>query len=234
MPRKSLAQRAEQVTQLLVGRDLDALPKYIAREVGLLEKALGLDAGVFLGYSARTRRRYTAGAKQGRTAQQTREHEREVTRARNERKRAAAPTRAAKSVRADKRWQRVQYLRDELRIEGINVTAGPNTAVDRIAAHDLYSDESLIEHVKVYGYPYVLERMEHQLNAIQQYNQSGGLNRAIGRDEMMRQFGTRASRDFAASRDKFLDDDERWYWYHASYLSYGGLTAEPFGGHPGN
>lgn len=234
MPRKSLAQRAEQVTQLLVGRDLSALPKYITREVALLEKALGLDAGVFLGYSARTRRRYTAGAKAGRTAKQTREREAAVARERKERKRAAVPTSAPRSVQSDPRWQRVLYLRDELRIEGINVTAGPNTAVDRIAAHDLFSDESLVQHVTVYGYPYVLDRMEHQLRAIQQYNQSGGMNRSVGRDEMMRQFGTRASRDFAASRDKFLDDDERWYWYHASQLHWGGLSAEPFGGHPGN
>ncbi len=230
MPRKTLAQRATQVTQLLVGRDLDALPKYVLREVRLLEKALGLDTGTFLGYSARTRRRYTEGAKAGRTAQQTRERETTLARERKQRKQATSgPT----SVRGDPRWQRVLWLRDELRIEGINVLAGPNTATDRIAAHDLYSDESLVQHVTVYGYPYVLQRMEHQLAAIQQYNQSGGANRTIGRDEMMRQFGTRASRDFAASRDKFLDDDERWYWYHASQLSYGGLTAEPFGGYPG-
>lgn len=229
MPRKSLAQRAEQVTQLLAGRNLDALPKYVLKQVSLLEKALGLQAGAFLGYSPRTRRRYTAGAKAGRTAAQTREREREVTRQRKARK-AAIP---APTVQSDPRWQRVLYLRDELRIEGINVTAGPNTAVDRIASHDLFSDVSLVEHVRVYGYPYVISRMEHQLRAIQQYNQSGGFNRSIGRDEMMRQFGTRASRDFAASRDKFLDDDERWYWYHASQLHWGGLSAEPFGGLPG-
>lgn len=229
MPRKTLAQRAEQVTQLLVGRDLDSLPKYVLREVGRLEKALGLSGGTFLGYSERTRRRYVSGAKAGRTAKETREREAALSRARRERKRAAVPT----SVQNDPRWRRVLWLRDELRIEGINVTAGPNTAVDRIAAHDLYSDESLVQHVTVYGYPYVLQRMEHQLNAIQQYNQSGGMQRGIGRDQMMRQFGTRASRDFAASRDKFLDDDERWYWYHASMLSYGGLSAAPFGGFPG-
>lgn len=229
MPRKTLAQRAEQVTRLLAGRNLDALPKYVLKQVGLLEKALGLNAGAFLRYSPRTRRRYTAGAKGGRTAAQTREREREVARERKARK-AAIP---APTVQSDPRWRRVLWLRDELRIEGINVTAGPNTAVDRIAAHDLFSDASLIEHVRVYGYSYVISRMEHQLSAIQQYNQSGGLQRGIGRDEMMRQFGTRASRDFAASRDKFLDDDERWYWYHASQLSYGGLGAEPFGGYPG-
>lgn len=229
MPRKTLAQRAEQVTRLLVGRDLESLPKYVLREIGLLEKALGLDSGVFLGYSQRTRRRYVSGAKAGRTAKQTREREATLSRERKERKRASVPT----SVRSDPRWARVLWLRDELRIEGINVTAGPNTAVDRIAAHDLYSDESLVQHVTVYGYPYVLDRMEHQLAAIQEYNQSGGMQRGVGRDAMMRQFGTRASRDFAASRDKFLDDDERWYWYHASQLSYGGLSAAPFGGYPG-
>lgn len=226
MPRKSLAQRAEQVTQLLVGRDLDALPKYVLREIGRLEKALGLGQGSLLGYSARTRRRYVSGAKAGRTAKETREREAALNRQRRARKTAtAAPT-----VRQDPRWQRVLWLRDELREEGINVTAGPATAVDRIAAHDLYSDDSLVQHVTVYGFPYVIDRMEHQLAAIQQYNQSGGARRSIGRDEMMRQFGTRASRDFAASRDKFLDDDERWYWYHASLYSYGGLTAPPFGG----
>lgn len=226
MPRRTLAQRAEQVTRYLAGRDLDALPKYVLREIGLLEKALGLGSGSFLGYSARTRRRYLSGAKAGRTAKQTREREVALSRAAKARKRASLPT----TPRQDPRWSRVLWLRDELRTEGINVTAGPATAVDRIAAHDLYSDDSLVQHVTVYGFPYVIERMEHQLRAIQQYNQSGGAQRSVGRDEMMRQFGTRASRDFAASRDKFLDDDERWYWYHASLYSYGGLTAAPFGG----
>lgn len=226
MPRKTLAQRAEQVTRLLTGRNLDSLPKYVLREVGLLEKALGLGSGSLLGYSARTRRRYLSGAKAGRTAKETREREVTLTRAAKARKRAPAQA----TLRQDSRWTRVMWLRDELREEGINVTAGPNTVVDRIAAHDLYSDESLTQHVTVYGFPYVIDRMEHQLRAIQQYNQSGGARRSVGRDEMMRQFGTRASRDFAASRDKFLDDDERWYWYHASMYSYGGLTAPPFGG----
>lgn len=229
MARKTLAQRAEQVTQLLVGRDLDNLPKYVLRQVGLLEKALGLDSGAFLKYSPRTRRRYTAGGKAGRTAKETREREATLAKQRKARKRAVA----APSVQSDPRWRRVLWLRDELRAEGINVTAGPATQVDRIGAPDLFSDDSLVEHVKVYGYPYVIERMEHQLRAIQQYNQSGGLNRSIGRDEMLRKFGTHISRDFAASRDEFFDDDERWYWYHASQLSYGGLTAEPFGGYPG-
>jgi hypothetical protein len=123
------------------------------------------------------------------------------------------------------------WLRDELRAEGINVIAGPGTVTDQIGAHDLYSDESLVQHVKVYGFPYVITRMEHQLAAIQQYNQSGGAARSIGRDEMMTQFGTIASRDFAASRDKAFDTDERWYWYHASHISYGNLTAEAFGGY---
>lgn len=229
MARKTLAQRAEQVASMLVGRNVDALPKYVQKQVLLLEKALGLGEGSFLGYSERTRRRYISGAKAGRTAEQTRAREREVSRVRREAKRAKPST----SVRGDARWARVVWLRDELREEGINVTAGPATQVDRIAAHDLYSDESLVQHITVYGYPYVLERMEHQLRAIQQYNQSGGMQRGIGRDAMMQQFGTHASRDFAASRDKFLDDDERWYWYHASLLSYGNLTAEPFGGFPG-
>lgn len=230
MPRKSLADRAQQVTQQLAGRDLSALPKYVLKQVGLLEKALGLGQGSFLGYSERTRRRYIAGARAGRTAKQTRERETALARVARERKRAAVPTRAA-SVRGDARWKRVMWLRDELRAEGINVVAGPATVTDQIGAHDLYSDESLEQHVKVYGFPYVITRMEHQLAAIQQYNQSGGAARSIGRDEMMTQFGTIASRDFAASRSKAFDTDERWYWYHASHISYGNLTAQPFGGH---
>jgi|SRR5215210_4387621 len=226
MPRKSIADRAEQVTQMLAGRELDALPKYVLRQVGLLEKALGLTTGSLLGYSERSRRRYLSGAKAGRTAKETRERETTLTRERRERKKTVvAPT-----VQGDPRWQRVMWLRSELRAEGINVIAGPATVVDKIAAHDLYSDESLVQHVKVYGFPYVIGKMEHQLRAIQQYNQSGGARRSVGRDEMMRQFGTIASRDFAASRDKSLDTDERWYWYHASLYGYGGLSAEPFGG----
>lgn len=218
MPRKSLEQRAEQVTAQLAKRQLDALPKYVLREVELLEKALGLSSGTFLGYSARTRRRYLEGAKKGRTAKQTRERERELKREAKYRKTRVV----ARTPRQDPRWARVVYLRDELKAEGLVTYAGPDTQMDRLAWHDLYSDDSLVEHITVYGYDYVLERMEEQLQAIQEYNQSGGRSRTIGRERMMRQFGTRASRDFKMSRpDVFDDDDERWYWYHASMLSYG-------------
>ena len=217
MPRKSLEQRAQEVTKLLAGRQLDALPKYVLRQVELLEKGLGLSSGTFLGYSARTRQRYISGAKAGRTAKQTREREAQAkreSRARKTRIVAATP-------QQDPRWKRVLHLRSELQAEGINVVAGVHTQMDRMGHHDLYSDASLVEHVKVYGFTYVIERMEHQLAAVQQYNQSGGRDRGIGRDAMMQQFGTAASRDFAASRSKFLDDDERWFWYHASMLHYG-------------
>lgn len=222
--RKTLAERAELVTQLTRGRDLEALPKGILKQIELFERALGLTPSAFLSYSKRTRQRYVGAARKGRTAKQQREYENELKRARVARKRAGMP---ATTVQGDPRWKRVQHLKRELVIEGMIVLKGSDTQTDRLDFIDLYSDDSLVSHITVYGYPYVLDRLEHQFRAIRQYNTSGGKSRSIGRKGMEAKFGTTNRRDFAASPKAFYNEDERWYWYHATHYYYGNDPTGP-------
>lgn len=209
--RRTLEERAARVTELIKGRDLTQLPKKTLVEISRLQKALGLDRD-FLSYSTRSRQRYIQAAKQGRTAAQQRQVERQVRRQRESTK----LPRAAASIKGDHRWKRVTSLVRELKTEGMNVRKGDNTYTDDLDYDDLYSDESLEAHIRVYGYPYVVGRLEHQYAAIRQYNTSGGKARSLGRDDMRKQFGTLARRDFAASERSGYTTDERWFWYHAS------------------
>jgi hypothetical protein len=205
MARRSLPTLAA-AAQKALARGADTMSGRGRRDVGVFARAVGVSEETFLGYSARTRAQYIQAAKHGRTAKEERER---VQTRRKER------VRVRTEIRGDARWARILELRTELLAEGIRVIAGPLTGMDRLKYENLYSDDSLQAHVITYGFDYVVRRMEAQYRALREYNQSGGLKRETGRNNMMVKFGTVAVREFAAS-DAVEDDDERWYWYHAS------------------
>lgn len=218
MARLPLATRAQRLSDRLKGRSVDQLPPSTRSEVDRLARQMGTTPDTFAGWSERTRRRYLAAARRGETVDQVRAADRAKARTRRERKRAVTPPTGVGPEKV--LWDRINYLVSELKAEGINVVRGDLTLTDRLDYEDLYSPDSLRDHVEMYGFDYVIARLEHQLRAIQQYNKSGGRNRSIGRAEMMRRFGTTVQKDFRATAYNFSDDDERWFWYHASMKTY--------------
>lgn len=215
MARIPLSTRAERLRERLRGRPSDQpLPKSVRTEQDRFARSIGYDPDKFNSLKPATKRRYINAARKGQNASEYRRSQYEKRRMRD----ATRQTRVQSSqlVTSDARWARVQYLVTELKAEGMVVVAGEHTLTDSLDYEDLYSDASLQEHIIVYGWDYVLARLEHQYRAIRQYNTSGGLNRSIGREEMLRTFGTTVQRDFRATAYNFADDDERWYWYHAT------------------
>ena len=215
MARRSLQTLAVAARQVRSG-DVSAQPKGVQRDVGVFARAIGVTPETFYGWAPSTRLKYIRAAEHGRTVAQERARLRTQRAVSEAKKRSKG---APSGVQADSRWARVKFLQSEMEIEGLNTTPGPETGIDRLGYEDLYSDESLIEHIKVYGYPYVLDRMEQQYRAIREYNTQGELRATIGQDEFRSRFGHLARRDFAAS-DAVADDDERWYWYHANSLHF--------------
>lgn len=205
MARIPLSTRADRIAK----RNLDQpLSKTGRQEQDRFARAIGVDPAKFASYKPSTKRRYIRAAQKGQTAAQYRAQEKD----KRQRRQAAR--------QRDPRWTRIDDLVKELKAEGMVVIAGEHTLTDRLDYEDLYSDESLRAHVEIYGFDYVIARLEHQYRALRQYNTSQGRNRSIGRAEMMRQFGTTVQRDFRASGFDFTDNDERWFWYHATSVYY--------------
>lgn len=202
--------RVRRLTEIISSDvDLSALPAAIRDDLDTLGQELGIDWPHFRSLSLATRRQYLAGFRRGETVADQKRH-------RAQRERVRRQQRKGFGITSDARWSDVIRLRDDLYGEGIDVIAGANTHTDDLDYEDLYSDESLIEHIKVYGYEYVLRHMHGQLDAIIEYNQSGGRKRTKGRTRMRRRFGSRVIKDLRAS-GAFPDVDERWYWYHTSH-----------------
>ena len=218
MPRRPLPNLAKAARRAAQG-DVTAQPKRVQRDVGVFARAIGVTPETFYGWSLSTRLKYIRAAEHGRTATDERARLRTQRAVSDAKKRSKTTPGTGGGVKGDNRWARVKFLQREMEIEGLNTTPGPETGVDRLGYEDLYSDESLVAHITTYGYPYVLDRMEHQYRAIREYNTQGELRATIGQDEFRTRFGHLARRDFAAS-DAVADDDERWYWYHANSLHF--------------
>lgn len=206
--RLTLSELADRVADSVrKGLSPDDVPKATQRLIGRLESALGLDRPLHT-YSERTRSRYLSAAKSGRTAKQQREHEKAQRHLREEQK-------AGRGLTRDPRWREVTELRDKAVEMGLVLRKGPDTDTDEIDSPDLLTDDALQDHIKVYGYDYVLRHMRPQIEAAEEYRSSAGSQRKIGR--------TRMNRHFAASPSVKDRDDERWFWYHTSGYQYGDL-----------
>lgn len=217
MARLSLSIRAQRLAESMRGKswsDPSRLTKAQNTQIRLLAKQMGVTEERLRSYKPSTRSKYMSAAKKGLTAQQMRERDRTLRRLRK--KTPVSPKRRADLNRD---WSVITRLRDKLFEEGIRVTDDDGIAKrDRLDFFDLYSDESLRAHLRTYGFDYVRTHMEGQLQAIKQYNQSGGRERIIGRRRLQAAFGTVAVRQLRASQTH--DEDERWFWYHAR-LHYG-------------
>jgi len=214
--RRPLSNLADVIGKALV-KPVAEWTKRAQRDLAVFSRAIGVAPETFAGYAPSTQRKYVAAAKKGRTASEERARVREVRKARAEKKkREQQPTGVSKtSIRNTVEWRRLIAVRDELYAEGLNDEAGPDTAMDSIGARKLYEDESLEAHIRIYGIDYVIEHAESQLAALQQYNQSQGRDRTLGRQRMMAKFHSLDKEVFGASA-AVEDEDERWYWYHSS------------------
>lgn len=203
MARLDLATRAGRLAENLAGRSLDALPKYLQRDLERFARAIGIEPTTFIGYAPSTRQRYIRAARQGRTAAQERERVREQRRVRAERKKAEP----AKVVSLEQRkYDEIKQLQQWLIEWGIDTTRGEHTQVDVLRSQVLLSDEAIEAHIRTYGIDYVLQHLrDMKLGA---------------RDKRV---ATSRWQAFKAS-DFYPDEeeDERWFWYHAVSLHYSG------------
>src|SRR5207302_9196156 len=204
--RRTLAEQADRLASAILG-DLDQVPASVAREITRLESDLGLTRP-FASYSRRTRRRYLAAARKGRTAREQREAESAQRKQRTEQ-------RKGRGIESDPRWREIIEKRNEMWDLGLNTTAGPDTQMDELEFEDLITDESLRAHVMAHGFAFVQRRIDGQLLAIREYAWSFGARRDIGRERMRKKFGTIVQRDIkGAGKD---EEDERWFWYHTRH-----------------
>lgn len=202
MARLDLATRAGRLAENLAGRSLDALPKYLQRDLERFARAIGIEPATFIGYAPSTRQRYIRAARQGRTAAQERERVREQRRVRAERKKAQPPD----QPNVDRRIAEIKRLQQWLIEWGIDTTRGEHTQVDVLRSQVLLSDEAIEAHIRTYGVNYVLEHL-----------------RAMKLGARDKRVATARWQAFKAS-DFYPDEeeDERWFWYHAVSLHYSG------------
>jgi hypothetical protein len=201
MARLDLATRAARLADNLAGRSMDALPKYLQRDLDRFTRAIGIDVATFTGYAPSTRRRYIHAAQQGRTAAQERARVREQRKAREVKKQSV------KVVSADQRkLDEIRKLQKWLIEWGIDTSKGQYTQVDKVRAEVLLSDEGISAHIRVYGIDYVLEHLRGM--------KEGAIDKRVA---------TARWQAFKAS-DFYPDEeeDERWFWYHAVSLHYSG------------
>lgn len=225
MPRKTPQQRAIRVENLLKGRDLDSLPKYVMREVEFLAEDLGISAEKFLSYKPSTRAKYIRAAKRGQTATDMRRREQSRRAVRKEQEEIAYHG----DPQNDRQWAEVIRLRDAIRSHGLNTTKGEFTRTDKLDQYDLLSDESLVRHIIVYRFPYVLNNLRKMLANIQRDPAPRRKAGRAARTRWMKKYGDKMARDFAATSDY---DDERWFWYHTGPTLYYGpvkSTSDVFG-----
>ena len=213
MARRPLPTLADVISKALV-KPVAEWSKRAQRDLATFSKAMGIAPETFAGYAPSTQRKYISAARQGRTAAQERERVREVRRVRKQRN--LPPRTGGSGIRNDPRWRQLIEIRDKLYEEGFNDTANDFTKTDQVDAPNLYSDESLEKHITIYGYDYVIDHASSQLEAVQAYNRN---DRGVGRARIMERFHTLDLEAFAASA-AVEDEDERWYWYHASTLHY--------------
>lgn len=214
MARRPLPNLADVIGKALV-KPIAEWTKRTQRDLAVFSRAIGVTPEQFTAYAPSTQRKYVAAAKKGRTAAQERERVRGVRAARVERKKQETQT-APSNVRNDPRFRELQQIRDRLYEEGFDDRAGDLTQTDDINAYRLYADDSLVEHVKIYGFDYVLDHARTQLASVEAYNRN---DRSVGRDKMFQRMRALDLEALAASAEA-EGEDERWYWYHASTLHY--------------
>jgi hypothetical protein len=201
MARLDLSTRATRLANSLAGRSIDALPKYLQRDLERFTRAIGIDVETFTRYAPSTRQRYIRAAKQGRTAAQ----ERERVRA----QRAARPkkTKTEKTGGIKTRRQHIKDLQKWMIAHGMDATRGEFTKMDDLRSENLLSDDAIDAHIRVYGEEYVYVHLLQMKNAM-----------------IDKRFATAQWQAFKAS-DYYVDDvDERWWWYHSSaILDYSGI-----------
>jgi hypothetical protein len=215
MARRPLPILADVIAKALV-KPIGEWSKRAQRDLAVFSRAIGITPEQFTAYAPSTRKKYISAARAGRTAAEERARVREQRKERENRKRRSTAPTPGTGIRNDPRFAELQRIRDELYEEGYNDEAGDLTQTDSIAALKLYSDDSLEEHVKVYGFDYVLDHARGQLAAVQAYNRN---DRSVGQARIMERFHALDLEAFAASA-AVEGEDERWYWYHTSTLHY--------------
>ena len=197
MARRPLPILAEAIANALV-KPIGEWSKRAQRDLAVFSRAIGITPEQFTAYAPSTRKKYVNAARAGRTAAQERERVRVQRKERTERKKReqVTGTGVGNGIRNDPRFRELQRIRDELYEEGYNDEAGDLTQVDSIGAPKLYADDSLEEHIKVYGFDYVLDHARGQLAAVQAYNRN---DRSVGQARIMQRFHALDLEAFAAS-----------------------------------
>lgn len=202
MARLNLATRAGRIQPLLKNRDLEHLPKTVQKQLDLFTASIGVSTDTFIQWAPSTRTRYIRAAKRGYTVMQER------ARVKVQRE-AAGQRRIAR--KSDPRIQRILNLREQIMAEGFDDEAGPDTHTDKYHYQHLYSDVALNTYIRTYGVTKVTVLMEQQLDAIQQYNRSLGIDRSVGQTHLRAATGSIEASEY---RQRLGRQDERWFWYH--------------------